>query len=110
MTIVIREKPLRQVDGEVIRVLLDHMQANGINLVCAESLEVFVDGKSKVLKTSEGEIRSEKIISAVGRVPNIDELNLEEIGVKVERGAVVADDFSATSVPNIFAIGDAINK
>src|SRR5215510_13573727 len=48
----------------------------------------------------------ERVISAVGVVGNIENLGLEKVGVKTERGAIVVDNLSRTSVPGIYAIGD----
>src|ERR1700704_3598744 len=48
----------------------------------------------------------ERVISAVGVTGNIENLGLEKIGVKTERGAIVIDPLSRTSVPGIYAIGD----
>src|SRR5215204_1138113 len=48
----------------------------------------------------------ERVISAVGVVGNIENLGLEKVGVKTDRGAIVVDAFSRTSVPGIYAIGD----
>ncbi|MEA2903098.1 MAG: dihydrolipoamide dehydrogenase [Alphaproteobacteria bacterium] len=48
----------------------------------------------------------ERVIAAVGVVGNIENVGLEKLGVKTERGAVVVDPLSRTSVPGIYAIGD----
>ncbi len=48
----------------------------------------------------------ERVISAVGVVGNIENLGLEKLGVKTDRGAVVIDGMCKTSVPGIYAIGD----
>jgi dihydrolipoamide dehydrogenase len=48
----------------------------------------------------------ERVISAVGVVGNTENLGLEKVGVKVERGAIVVDALSRTTVPGIYAIGD----
>jgi dihydrolipoamide dehydrogenase len=48
----------------------------------------------------------ERVISAVGVVGNVENLGLEKLGVKVERGAIVVDALNRTSVPGIYAIGD----
>jgi dihydrolipoamide dehydrogenase len=48
----------------------------------------------------------ERVISAVGVVGNIENLGLEKLGVKIDRGAVVIDGMCKTSVPGIYAIGD----
>ncbi|HEY6859548.1 MAG TPA: dihydrolipoyl dehydrogenase [Pseudolabrys sp.] len=48
----------------------------------------------------------ERVISAVGVVGNIENLGLEKLGVKTDRGIVVVDQFNKTNVPGIYAIGD----
>jgi dihydrolipoamide dehydrogenase len=48
----------------------------------------------------------ERVISAVGVTGNIENLGLEKVGVKTERGAVVVDALNRTGVPGIYAIGD----
>ena len=48
----------------------------------------------------------ERVISAVGVVGNIENLGLEKIGVKTERGSIVIDGYCRTNVPGIYAIGD----
>jgi dihydrolipoamide dehydrogenase len=52
------------------------------------------------------QVTAERVISAVGVVGNIENLGLEKIGVKTDRGAIVIDEFCRTSVPGIYAIGD----
>jgi dihydrolipoamide dehydrogenase len=48
----------------------------------------------------------ERVISAVGVTGNVENLGLEKVGVKVDRGTIVVDEFNRTSVPGIYAIGD----
>ena len=48
----------------------------------------------------------ERVISAVGVVGNIENLGLEGLGVKTDRGMIVIDGFCRTNVPGIYAIGD----
>jgi len=48
----------------------------------------------------------ERVIAAVGVVGNIENLGLEKLGVKTERGAIVIDGACKTNVPGIYAIGD----
>jgi dihydrolipoamide dehydrogenase len=48
----------------------------------------------------------ERVISAVGVVGNVENLGLEKLGVKVERGTIIVDGHGRTSVPGIYAIGD----
>jgi dihydrolipoamide dehydrogenase len=59
------------------------------------------DGKGKTQT-----LEVERVISAVGVVGNVENLGLEKLGVKVERGTVVIDGVGKTNVPGIYAIGD----
>ncbi len=74
---------------------------------------------SKVEKTKDGivahvelkngqseKIAAEKLISAVGVQGNIENLGLEKLGVKIDRGCVVVDGHGRTNVSGVFAIGD----
>ncbi len=48
----------------------------------------------------------ERVISAVGVVGNVENIGLEKLGVKTERGIITVDEFNRTNVPGIYAIGD----
>jgi dihydrolipoamide dehydrogenase len=51
-------------------------------------------------------ITVERVISAVGVVGNLENLGLEKLGVKTDRGIIVVDQFNKTNIPEIYAIGD----
>jgi dihydrolipoamide dehydrogenase len=59
------------------------------------------DGKGSVQTLSV-----DRVISAVGVVGNIENLGLEKLGIKTERGAIVIDALNRTNVPGLYAIGD----
>lgn len=59
------------------------------------------DGKGKPQT-----IEVDRVISAVGVVGNTENLGLEKLGVKAERGVIVIDGYCKTNVPGIYAIGD----
>ena len=51
-------------------------------------------------------ITVDRVISAVGVVGNIENIGLEKLGVKTDRGTIAVDKFNKTNVPGIYAIGD----
>jgi len=59
------------------------------------------DGKGKIEA-----IEVERVISAVGVTGNVENLGLEKVGVKTDRGTIVIDGYCKTNVPGIYAIGD----
>ncbi|MCL8385190.1 MULTISPECIES: dihydrolipoyl dehydrogenase [Xanthobacter] len=68
----------------------------------ADSLTAHVEDS----KGAKHDITVDRMISAVGVVGNVEGLGLEAIGVKIERGIIVADGYGRTSVPGVYAIGD----
>jgi len=100
-------------DEEVSKQLEKSLKKAGINSITKPEVQS-VDNKgelSKVtIKTEKGTetIEAEIVLSAVGIAPNIENLGLEEVGVKTEKGRVVVDDFYKTSVDNVYAIGDIV--
>jgi len=64
-------------------------------------LTIEKDGKTEVLK-------ADKILVAVGRVPNTENLGLEKLGVKLDRGFVTVKDYYQTDVASVYAIGDIV--
>ena len=88
---------------------------NGINVkteTVVEALRLDDRGVSATL-TSEGEretLTVEKVLVAIGFVPNCRGLHLEKAGVTLEKGAIDVDETMRTNVPNIYAIGDVNGK
>ena len=66
------------------------------------------NGVKATVKTADGEVSLEAdiLLSAVGVVANIENIGLEELGVKTEKGKIIVDANQQTNVPGIYAIGD----
>ncbi len=101
-------------DEEVSKQLEKSFKKAGINILTNASVER-VDTTSGAgciafVKTAKGEqqIECDVVLSAVGIQPNLENLGLEEVGVKVEKGRVTVDEMYRTSVPGIYAIGDIV--
>jgi dihydrolipoamide dehydrogenase len=57
-------------------------------------------------KGGTSQLTVDRVISAVGVVGNVENLGLEKLGVKIDRGTIAIDGFCKTNVPGIYAIGD----
>ena len=67
------------------------------------------NGKSVVDAQGQAPIQCDRVLLAVGRVPNTEQLGLENAGVTLDKkGMIVVDSHFATNVPGIYAIGDVI--
>ena len=62
-----------------------------------------------VKKNTETVIDVDVVLSAVGVVTNLENLGLEETGIKFERGKIEVDDYYRTNVPGYYAIGDVVH-
>jgi dihydrolipoamide dehydrogenase len=75
-----------------------------------EKADIGKDGVTLTVKTAKGETRTveaERVLSAIGRVPNVENLGLEEVGVQLtDRGFIKVDRQMRTSVEGVYAIGD----
>lgn len=102
---------LAQSDRQVVREVEKAFKEQGVDIrtgTSVENLEV-TDGSVTATLSGGETVTAEKVLVAVGRVPNTEGLGLAEAGVKMEKGAVVVDDHMQTSVDGIYAIGDVTN-
>ena len=99
-------------DEEISAFAAKSFRKQGMTLMTGAQVEKLdTSGKTaKVsVKTSKGKtetIEVEKVILAIGIVGNVENLGLEELGVKIEKGHVVNDGFGRTNVKGLYAIGD----
>ncbi len=100
-------------DDEVRGFLAEHIRERGVDLHVGLEVERMErrDGRIWVKGTDGREDVFDQVLFATGRVPNSDGLGLEEAGVKLGRkGEVVVDDYSQSSVPSIYAVGDVTDR
>jgi dihydrolipoamide dehydrogenase len=100
-------------DEEVSKALEKSFKKAGMTIhLNSEVTKVDTKGKGCVatVKTPTGEIKIETdiVLSAVGVATNLENIGLEEVGVKTEKGKVIVDDFYKTNVPGVYAIGDIV--
>jgi dihydrolipoamide dehydrogenase len=98
-------------DEDISKELTKIYKKSGMEIMTnSEVLSVDTKGEGcKVkVKTQTGEITLECdiVLSAVGVTTNIEGIGLEDLGIKTEKGRVIVDDFGATNIAGIYAIGD----
>ncbi len=83
-------------------------QKLGISFVTdAEVSEIVATGTGFSVRTDDNSsYEAAWVMSAIGRVPDIEKLGLEKIGVETERRGIVVDEYLQTSAEGVFAIGD----
>ncbi|TNE81037.1 MAG: dihydrolipoyl dehydrogenase [Bacteroidetes bacterium] len=100
-------------DEEVSKALTKSYKKYGIGIMTeSEVTHVDTSGKGCVVtvKTKKGEekIECDVVIAAVGIQTNLENIGLETLGVKTEKGKVLVDDYYKTNVDGVYAIGDIV--
>ena len=98
-------------DAEISAFARKQFEKQGIKILTdakVAKLDKKADGVTAIIEGKGGTqtLTVERVISAVGVVGNIENLGLEKVGVKTERGAIVVDALNRTNIPGIYAIGD----
>ena len=104
---------LRGFDDDIRNTLAGEIVKKGINLVVETTIDRIEKRESDLLvHLSDGStIETDLVMAATGRSPNVKNIGLEEVGVALARnGAVKVDEFSKTSVDNIYAVGDVTDR
>tara|TARA_B100000242_G_scaffold216894_2_gene158400 strand:- start:15404 stop:16759 length:1356 start_codon:yes stop_codon:yes gene_type:complete len=104
---------LRGFDDDIRETLKEEMIKQGIDLhFNCDLAGVEKDQDTLLARMSSGKtVECDTILSAIGRVPNTQGLNLDEVGVDLcPNGQIKIGDNFQTSVPNIYALGDVANK
>jgi dihydrolipoamide dehydrogenase len=106
---------LLPIDEEIARRLTMSLKRKGI--------EIFTDCKVKEIKenrqnlevlvsTTDGEkkLKTEKALLAAGRVPELGNIDVQRLGIELDKGAIKVDEKMRTNIPGIYAVGDVVGK
>jgi dihydrolipoamide dehydrogenase len=99
-------------DEEIAALARKQFEKQGMTILSGAKVTNLKRGKDTVSATitdangKSSEMTVERVISAVGVVGNVEDLGLENTKAKTDRGCIVADAFSRTDEPGVYAIGD----
>jgi glutathione reductase (NADPH) len=100
-------------DRDVRETLATEMRKKGIELRFNAQIESVEKKRNGIKATFSGGLclEAEKVMLATGRAPNVEGLGLEKGGVKLDKkGAIVVDEYSCTTAPSIYAVGDCTDR
>ncbi|AQW95345.1 dihydrolipoyl dehydrogenase [Elizabethkingia anophelis] len=100
-------------DEEVSKHLEKSLKKAGIEVMTnssVESVDTTGEGVKAKVKTAKGEVilEADVVLSAVGIQANIENIGLEDVGIKTDKGRVLVNEWYQTNVPGYYAIGDII--
>jgi dihydrolipoamide dehydrogenase len=99
-------------DAEIAAFARKQFEKQGIKILAGTKVtKLDKKGDSVIATIDDGkggtrQMTVDRVISAIGVTGNIENLGLEKLGVKTERGTIVIDGFGKTNVPGVYAIGD----
>jgi dihydrolipoamide dehydrogenase len=98
-------------DAEIAALARKRFEKAGMKILAGAKVTKVEKADNSVTATIEDgkgirQITAERMISAVGVVGNVENLGLEKLGVKLDRGTIVTDGLGRTNVPGVYAIGD----
>ena len=104
---------LRGFDQEMREFLHDQYITHGIKFHTEQSIaSIKKDNQQLIVSLDNGTlIQTDRVIQALGRIPNTSQLNCENVGIELSNnGAIIVNDSYQTSLPNVSAIGDCIDR
>ena len=113
VTIIDRaDRPLQFLDAELVKMFVQSFAQQGGRYCAGQAIkDVRWDGISQVVTTlQDGQvISSDKMLVAMGRQPNLEDLNLSATGLPLtEKGTLVVNEHCQTALPHIYGVGDLL--
>ncbi|MDQ2720774.1 MAG: dihydrolipoyl dehydrogenase [Bacteroidota bacterium] len=98
-------------DEEISKELEKNFKKQGITIMTnseVTSVDTSGEGVKAKIKTQDGEVTLEAdvLLSAVGISANIENIGLEELGIKTDKGKIIVNADQETNIPGVYAIGD----
>ena len=107
------DRALNQYPKKYVEFVVNKMKAQGANFYFNRHVSKLLKSNDSeyIIMTEEGdEIHSNYVLVAVGRCANVSDINLDDLGIKYSKRGIVVDNHLRTSVKNIYASGDVIDK
>jgi glutathione reductase (NADPH) len=108
------DKMLRSYDQEIVEKLIGISREKGIDIrlnARFQAVEKQNDGTLLIKPEGQEAIKTDMLLWAIGRVPNVKGLGLDAVGVgQGKEGEILVDDYNRTNIPSIYAVGDVTNR
>ncbi len=112
--IIRRPYILRGFDHDIREHLQNSLIEQGVKVWGNTKIEAIEKTKDGLKLTTSGDraetITADVVLAATGRIPRLEKLGLEQTSVEVKNGAIAVNNYSCTTVPNIFAVGDCTDR
>ncbi|MDQ2095608.1 dihydrolipoyl dehydrogenase family protein [Rhodalgimonas zhirmunskyi] len=110
VTVIEGQKALGRDDGEAAALVIEALRGEGVTIAEGAMAEA-VSGKAGAIEVTSKDGRrfaGTHLLVALGRVPNLDRLDLDKAGIETARGGITVDARLRTSNKKVYAIGDIV--
>ncbi|APX71155.1 NAD(P)/FAD-dependent oxidoreductase [Companilactobacillus allii] len=105
------EMALREFHQPFVQKVVDDLKKRGVTFVENAKITSLEESGADIIVTCDGQkIQTDWVLDATGRIPNIEKIGLEKIGVKCNKHGIIVNDHLQTNVDNVYASGDVIDK
>ena len=106
---------LLPIDEEISRRLTQLLKRKGIEILTdckVKEIKKVNQNLEVLISTTDGEkkLKTEKVLSAAGRVPELGNIDVQRLGIELDRKAIKVDEKMRTNIPGIYAVGDVVGK
>ena len=112
--VVRHDRPLRHFDHMLSDLLMEEMVKEGVQLHTHTNFDAYErtqDGKIACYQDGQLVLTVDRVVQAIGRTPNTDQLGLEHTGVELDdKGHIIVNEGHETDEPGVYAVGDVIDR
>ncbi|GHP13112.1 glutathione reductase [Lentilactobacillus fungorum] len=104
-------RPLKRFDPQLVQEKLEHLKAQGVDVQLDVNVTKISKSRDRLVITGDNgfELSTDMAFCTAGRVPNVDKLGLENVGVACDAQGVRVNDYLQTTNQAIFAMGDVVS-
>ena len=105
------DKVLRNFYQPYVEQVVNDLKQRGVKFIKNSDVKAFkkvADGYE--VDYGDSKLTTDWILDATGRIPNLDGLSLDKVGVKYDKSGVLVNDHLQTNIENIYAVGDVISS
>lgn len=104
------DRPLKQFDQQLVHEEIDRLTTLGVDFhLNSDVQEITQVGEQFVLSGDNFKLPTDMVFCTAGRIPNVDTIGIQNVGVKTDQHGVIVDDHLQMSNPKIFAMGDVVS-
>lgn len=105
------DKVLRNFYQPYVKMVVDDLKQRGVKFIKNADVKSFAKTDNGYqINYGDQQLVTDWILDATGRIPNVDKLGLDKIGVKYDASGVLVNDYLQTNIENIYASGDVISS